>query len=99
MYVVGEGQPTYAVKVGYQTNFDTRSVTSLGTVLPQATTASLDSSWDVPVTVDDGRMVQRIPMFLNGQTLRFVIEQTNAEPFTIIKLLTTGRMLSDRYYG
>lgn len=99
MYVVGEGQPTYAVKVGYQTNFDTRSVTSLGTVLPQATTASLDSSWDVPVTVDDGRMVQRIPMFLNGQTLRLVIDQANAEPFTIIKLLTTGRMLSDRYYG
>lgn len=100
MYVVGEGQPTYAVRVGYQTNFDTRSITSLGTVLPQATTtASLDSSWDVLVTVDDGRMVQRIPMFLNGQTLRLVIDQANAEPFTIIKLLTTGRMLSDRYYG
>lgn len=96
VYIVGNDA---SARVGWQKNFDSRTVQALGTASPVATTATLDSTWSEDVNVDEGRVVQRFGIYVNAQTLRLVIESARAYPLHVIKVALTGRTLSDRYYG
>lgn len=88
-----------SVNVGWQKNFDTRTITSIGTTTPINTEATTDSTWDVEVEVDQPRSVERFGLYVNAQVLRVVLTQYRPQPTVVIKMALTGRTLSERYYG
>lgn len=91
-------QTSVPIRVSYQKNFNTQSTTNIGTSTVSAQTATLDSTWDVPVLTTEGMKVDRKALFTNGQSLRLIISQMQPVPFVIVKVGLLGRTLSDRYY-
>ncbi len=65
----------------------------------QGATATLDVTWDVPVTLSTPFVKKRLNVWKNGHVIQFVFMHAQPETLIVSRIFGTGRMLHDRYYA
>lgn len=91
--------PARTLKLLYDKNHLDKVKTLIAdVVVNSAETATLDATWDVPVTVNVPLVKKRISLFTNAHVLKLTLQYPAPGPILVSKISLLGRLLNERYY-
>jgi hypothetical protein len=94
-------QQSFSTPVRVEVKLDRDDVTVAGTLSVSAgagLAATLDATWDVPVVLTTPFVKKRLGVWKTGHVLQLSLTQLTPERVWVSRLVTTGRMLHERYF-